>query len=74
MILYDVVKESLLDQSRFNLTDLAVAREIATQTIEDYGDMSEVEWIKFRKDGIWNDHVAVQAALIGMMVARRLAK
>ena len=43
--------------------DLELARRIASETIERYGDFDEAYWKMFREGGIWNDHVSVQTAI-----------
>lgn len=44
--------------------ELEEARAAATAAIEIYGDFQQQElWDRFRKNGIWNDHAAVQSAL-----------
>lgn len=44
--------------------ELKEARELATKFIEIYGDFGDqATWNHFRKNGIWNDHTAVQSAL-----------
>jgi hypothetical protein len=45
---------------------LATAREIACAAIERYGDLDDYGWHIYRNHGIWNDHSAVQAALIAI--------
>ena len=48
--------------------ELAEARAAATEAIEKYGDFQQSEvWDRFRRNGIWNDHAAVQSALIVIM-------
>lgn len=48
--------------------ELEEARAIATDAIEMYGDFPNQEiWDRFRSGGIWNDHVAVQAAIVAVM-------
>lgn len=48
---------------------LEMARTIATAAIEIYGDLEPEEWKRFRANGIWNDHAAVQAALAAIKSA-----
>lgn len=51
--------------------DLEAARGIASAAIDRYGDfVNEAIWEQFRRDGIWNDHVAVQAALVAIKMMR----
>jgi hypothetical protein len=63
---YSKLAMNMVDQfGSHNNDDLELARIIATQAIERYGFFnSEAEWDRFRKQGIWNDHDAVQAALV----------
>lgn len=43
--------------------DAILAKECAMATIRDYGDFDGDTHQRVLKDGIWNDHVSVQAAL-----------
>lgn len=43
--------------------ELEAARAVATAAHEIYSSFDPPEWERFKKDGIWNDDVAVQAAL-----------
>ena len=43
--------------------DAELARACAMAVIPFYGDDDEVTHQRIMKDGVWNDHVAVQAAL-----------
>lgn len=51
------------------MAELAEAREVATVAIEKYGDWQQQQelWDRFRRQGIWNDHAAVQSALAVIM-------
>lgn len=42
---------------------LDIARTIADAVLRDYADFDEYEWLKYKDDGIWNDHASVQASL-----------
>lgn len=44
-------------------SDLEAARAVATAAHEIYSSLEPSEWERFKADGIWNDDVAVQAAL-----------
>jgi hypothetical protein len=50
----------------YTLAMLEEARRIATEVCEDYGEFDNAALARFRKNGIWNDHPAVQAALRAM--------
>lgn len=51
--------------------DLDAARAIASAAIDTYGDFPNGEiWEQYRSQGIWNDHVAVQAALVAIKMSR----
>lgn len=51
--------------------DLEAARGIASAAIDTYGDFETKEiWDQYRTRGIWNDHVAVQAALVAIKMMR----
>ena len=50
--------------------DLEAARAIAMGAIEMYGDLNEAEMKDAEERGIWNDHVAVQAALAAIRMMR----
>lgn len=56
------------DQTHF---ELQCARAVASAAIEKYGDLNEIEWKDFKERGIWNDHVAVQAALTMLRLNRK---
>lgn len=43
--------------------ELEAARAVATAAHETYSPFDEAEWKRFKENGIWNDDVAVQAAL-----------
>lgn len=47
----------------YDKDDLVLAREIAKEVMERYGDLTEVEWKHWREHGPWNDHPSVQSAL-----------
>ena len=44
-------------------SNLPLAREIATKTLQIYGEFNDAGWHRFNTEGIWNDHPAVQSAL-----------
>lgn len=50
---------------------LEEARAIASDALEVWGDFDEHQWKQFRERGIWNDHVAVQAALAALSPSNR---
>src|SRR6185312_10104891 len=50
--------------------ELVAARAIADAALTGYGDFDEAGWQRYRSEGIWNDHVAVQAALIAIRLFR----
>lgn len=56
-------KPSELHPGPFVGEDLEIARAAATLAIERYGDFDAETMRLFRQNGIWNDHVSVQAAL-----------
>lgn len=43
--------------------ELEAARAVATAAHETYSSLEPPEWERFKESGIWNDDVAVQAAL-----------
>lgn len=43
--------------------ELEIARAVATAAHETYSSFDPPEWERFKKNGIWNDDVAVQAAI-----------
>ena len=51
--------------------DAELARACAMAVIEWYGSDDEVTMDRIRKNGIWNDHIAVQAALATIHHLRR---
>ncbi len=42
------------------------ARKIATDVLLVYGEFDKVDQQKFLNGGIWNDHPAVQSALVAL--------
>lgn len=50
--------------------ELAQARTIALQVVERYGDDDEHALERMRRNGIWSDHPAVQAALVTLRLAK----
>jgi hypothetical protein len=50
---------------------LEVARAAAMAAIEDYGDDDRPTLDRMRDHGIWNDHIAVQAALCALKMAKQ---
>lgn len=60
--------------SEFNgiadVEDLEVARIVATEVIKEYGDLGPAAWAELEDLGIWNDHAAVQSALVAIKMAR----
>lgn len=53
--------------------DTDLARECAMAVIPDYGNDDEITHQRIMKNGIWNDHVAVQAALTAIQHMRKLS-
>lgn len=51
------------DFGKHTLGELAVARQIATAVIEEYGDLPPAMHDHFKENGIWNDDASVQASL-----------
>ncbi len=47
----------------FTGPDAEIARACALAAVADYGSDDAITHGRIMKDGIWNDHVAVQAAL-----------
>lgn len=45
---------------------LKKARKIATDVLLVYGEFDDAEHHRFLNDGIWNDHPAVQSALVAL--------
>lgn len=43
--------------------ELDLAREIATEVCQKYGDFDDASYHQFMNHGIWNDHVSVQTAI-----------
>lgn len=50
--------------------DLAMARLIAAEVCQTYGQDTPEELDRIRRGEIWNDHVAVQAALAAIRVTK----
>jgi hypothetical protein len=50
--------------------DAELARACAMAAIVDYGSDDAVTHQRILKDGVWNDHVAVQAALAAIHYLR----
>lgn len=61
----------LLPFGNYEPADLGLARTIATQVVERYGENTAEEMARIRRDGIWNDHPAVQAALVAIKYVRQ---
>ena len=51
--------------------DAELARACAMAVIPDYGSDDAVTHARIMKNGIWNDHVAVQAALTAIHYIRK---
>lgn len=54
--------------------ELELARACALEAVKDYGDRSEVTYQRILIGGIWNDHVAVQAAVATIVKLTRNGK
>lgn len=50
--------------------DLALARLIGTEVCEDYGQDDQFHMARIRAGDIWNDHIAVQAALSAIRITK----
>jgi hypothetical protein len=74
-------KAGLLDRAREarrrfgqqSAEQLEIARACATAAHEDYSDFDALTFDRFKKDGIWNDDVAVQSALAALQMAEALS-
>lgn len=52
----------------YDKDDLATARLVAAEVCETYGQDTPEELACIRKGEIWNDHIAVQAALAAIRI------
>lgn len=66
----ETVAELLGSWSSATPAELERARMIATAAVEKWGDEDEHAFARLRSGGIWNDHAAVQAALVALRAPR----
>lgn len=48
---------------RLTEEEMKLARLAAATAVIGYGEFTVEEWTRYNRDGIWNDHPAVQAAI-----------
>lgn len=63
-------QQKLCEFGGYDQSDLRMARLIAAKVCERYGQDTGDELDRIRKGEIWNDHIAVQAALSAIRITK----
>ncbi len=68
------LSDQMKDMKPFGVTwnDLELARKVAMEAWEKYGGDDGPTCDRIRANGIWNDHIAVQAAIAAIKELRRI--